>query len=71
MKASSVDNQSSCTNNSKNEIFDDDTSSYVSSSDDEAEDDDYSLADSYDEEVANVHEHELELAEAMKKESSP
>ena len=64
MKASSVDMASSCTNNSKQEIFDDDTSSYESDSKDEDEgDDDYSLEDSYDCEVAHVHDHEIKLAE--------
>ena len=54
---------SSLDDNSKQEIFDDDSSSLDSESNDEDEDDDYSLEDSYDCEVAHVHDHEVKLAE--------
>ena len=69
MKTSSADMKSSCTNHSKQEIFDDDTSSYESDSVDEG-DEDYSLEDSYDYEVAHVHDHEIALAAQAKEESN-
>ena len=64
MKASSIDIRS-CSKMSKSEVFDDDTSSFKSSSDDEDEDEsDYSLAESYDAEVAIEHDNELRFSDS-------
>ena len=53
MKASSVDIESSFTKQSKQETFlEDESSIYESDNDENSEVDDYSLADSYDQEVA-------------------
>ena len=70
MKASSVDMKSSSINNSRQEIFDDDSSSRQSDSENSDLDEDYSLEDSYDCEVAHLHDHQIKLAEAARKEST-
>ena len=65
MKASSIDIYSN-SKQSRSEVCEDDTSSFESSSEDDDENEsEYSLADSYDAEVANAHDHELRYSHSM------
>lgn len=65
MQASSFDNSSVVNGGSRQDESRMESSSMESDDDD---DDDYSLAESYDKEVAEVHEMEISLAETRKKE---